>query len=136
ADAKYFEGTLPQIANERIAAGADRDKLLADLNTAAARAAVAYRKLRTFIAGTFFDDPTKESGVKPQFAGDRFVFGEAEYDWALKNNLRVGKTTAQLYDESWPIVQATQREMVDLARQIGAKHNWTLPDDGNAAVRF
>ena len=33
------------------------------------------------------------------------------------------------------IVQATQRQMVDLARQIGATHNWTLPPDGPAAVR-
>jgi uncharacterized protein (DUF885 family) len=136
ADAKYFEATLPQIANDRIAAGADRDKLLADLRPASLRAAAAYRKLATFVATTFFDDATKESGVKAKFAGDRYAFGEAEYDWALKNNLRVGKTTAQLYDEAWPIVQETQKEMIDLAREIGAKHNWTLPADGNAAVRF
>jgi uncharacterized protein (DUF885 family) len=48
----------------------------------------------------------------------------------------VNKTAAQLYDEAWPIVEATQREMVDLARQIGAKHGWTLPENGNEAVRF
>ena len=136
ADAKFFEGTLPKIANERIAAGADRDQLLADLHVAAVRAAAAYRKLGTYVATTFFDDPSRETGIKQQFAGDRFVFGEPEYDWALKNNLRASKTTAQLYDEAWPIVQETQREMIELARQIGAKHNWTLPADGNQAVRF
>jgi uncharacterized protein (DUF885 family) len=136
ADAKYFEATLPGIANDRIAAGPDRDRLLAELKAASTRAAAAYRHFGQFVATTFFDDATKESGVKPQFAGDRFVFGEPEYDWALKNNLRAGKTAAQLYDEAWPIVQATQRQMVDLARQIGAAHHWTLPGDGNAAVRF
>jgi len=136
ADAKYFDETLPQIASDRIAAGPDRDKLLAAVNSASKRAAAAYRNLATFVATTFFDDATRESGVKPQFAGDRYAFGAAEYDWALKNNLRVDKTAAQLYEESWPIVQETQRQMIDLARQIGAKHNWTLPADGNAAVRF
>jgi uncharacterized protein (DUF885 family) len=136
ADAKYFEATLPGIAVERIAAGPDRDGLLTDVRSSSARAAVAYRRFRDFIAANFFDDPSKESGVKAQFAGDRFQFGETEYDWALKNNLRVDKTSAQLYEESWPIVQDTQRQMTELARQIGAAHGWTLPTDPNAAVRF
>jgi len=135
ADAKYFESQLPQDGNYRIA-GPERGKLLVELKDASKRAAAAYRKLGAFIATTFFDDPTKESGIKAEFAGDRYAFGEAEYDWALKNNLRVSKTTAQLFEESWPIVQATQQQMIDLAREIGAKHNWTLPADGNAAVRF
>jgi len=136
ADAKYFEATLPQIATERIAAGPDREKLIADLRAASTRAAAAYRKLGAFVASTFFDDPSRETGVKKEFAGDRYVFGEAEYNWALQNNLRVKKTTAQLYDEAWPIVQDTQKQMIDLAREIGAKRNWQLPADGNAAVRF
>src|SRR5581483_10141931 len=38
-------------------------------------------------------------------------------------------------DEAWPIVQETQKQMIELAREIGAKHNWPLPSDGNAAVR-
>ena len=48
--------------------------------------------------------------------------GEEEYNWAVKNNLRVNKTAAQLYEEAMPIVEATQKEMVDLARKIGEKH--------------
>lgn len=134
-DAKYFEATLRELGNYRIA-GPERGKLVVALDGAAKNAAAAYRKLGAFVATTFFDDPARESGIKAQFAGDRYAFGEAEYDWALKNNLRVKKTAAQLYDESWPIVQDTQKEMIDLAREIGAKHNWPLPPDGNAAVRF
>ena len=61
--------------------------------------------------------------------------GEAEYDWAIKNNLRLNTTAAQLYDEAWPIVQDTQKQMIDLARQIGMQHKWPLPSDGQAAVR-
>ncbi|HEY3139351.1 MAG TPA: DUF885 domain-containing protein, partial [Blastocatellia bacterium] len=83
---------------------------------------------------TFFDDVASNK-VKPQFAGDRFAMGEAEYDWALKNNFHVDKTSAQLYDEAWPVVEATQKEMIDLAREIGKSHGWTLPAEGPAAVR-
>ena len=136
SDAKYFEATLPQLANDRIAAGPQRDQLVADIRAASVRAAAAYRHLRNFVSTTFFDDPASEAGIKPQFSGDRFLLGEDEYNWALANNLRVQKTAAQLYEEAWPIVQATQREMIDLARQIGTAHGWTLPADGGEAVRF
>ena len=135
SDAKYFEETLPKLAADRIS-GPNRDRLVGEVRTASQNAATAYRGLREFVAKTFFDDPSTEAGVKPQFAGDRFLMGEVEYNWALKNNLRVNKSAAQLYEEAWPIVQETQRQMIDLARQIGAKHGWTLPADGNAAVRF
>ncbi|HZS48451.1 MAG TPA: DUF885 domain-containing protein, partial [Blastocatellia bacterium] len=134
ANASYFEKTLPGLAEERIT-GPDREKLLSQIRTACKQAADAYRDLHHFISVTFFDDPIRETGVKPQFRGDKFMMGEAEYDWALKNNLRVNKTAAQLYEESWPIVQATRQQMIDLARQIGKSHNWKLPDDGPSAVR-
>jgi uncharacterized protein (DUF885 family) len=62
--------------------------------------------------------------------------GEEEYNWALKNNFKLDKTAAQLYDEAMPIVQQTQQQMIDLARQIGSQRNWTLPADGPQAVRF
>ncbi len=133
ADAKYFEETLPRLAEER-ATGAQREQLLAQIRNASKLAAGAYRELGDFVAKTFFDD-VPNSKVKQQFAGDRFAMGEAEYDWALKNNFRIDKTAAQLYDEAWPIVEATQKEMIDLAREIGKAHSWTLPAEGPAAVR-
>src|SRR6185436_8837061 len=55
ADAKYFEETLPKLAEER-ATGARRDELLAKLRDASKQASQAYRKLRDFVATTFFDD--------------------------------------------------------------------------------
>jgi uncharacterized protein (DUF885 family) len=135
ADAVYFEKTLPELASQRIS-GPNRDALLGKVRESSKTAAAAYRGLRSWIATTFFDDPSKESGVKKRFAGDQFLMGGAEYDWALSNNLRVKQTAVQLFEEAWPIVQTTQQQMIDLARQIGASHGWTLPADGNAAVRF
>ena len=133
ADAKYFEETLPKLAEERIT-GPQRDQSLTQIRDASKLAAGAYRELRDFVAKTFFDD-VAAAKAKPQFAGDRFAMGEAEYNWALKNNFRIDKTAAQLYDEAWPIVEATQKQMIDLAREIGKARGFTLPPEGPPAVR-
>jgi uncharacterized protein (DUF885 family) len=133
ANAKYFDETMPKLAEERIS-GPERDRLLGQIRDASKQAAGAYRGFRDFLAKTFFDDAASNK-VKPEFAGDRFAMGEAEYNWALKNNFHIDKTSAQLYEEAWPIVEATQKEMMDLAREIGKAHGWTLPPEGAAAVR-
>jgi uncharacterized protein (DUF885 family) len=138
ADAKYFEETLPKLATERIAPNDKRDEVLKQIAEAGKAAAAAYRGLHDFIAQNFLDDPTKQGveAVKSQFRADRFSMGEEEYNWALKNNLHVtDKTAAQLYEEALPIVQATQADMITLAREIGQKRNMKLPDDGQQAVR-
>lgn len=131
--AKYFAATLPALASERMS-GAGREARLAALKAASAAAAAAYLKLRDFVATTYFTDKAARA-LKPEFAADRYAMGEAEYNWALKNNLRLDKTAAALYDEAWPIVDATRKQMVTLAREIGAAHKWTLPTDDGAAVR-
>src|SRR6185369_13378070 len=133
ANARYFDETMPKLAEERII-GSQRDQLLSQIRDASKQAAGAYRGFRDFLAKTFFDDVASNK-PKAQFTGDRFAMGEAEYDWALKNNFHIDKTAAQLYEEAWPIVEATQKEMIDLAREIGKAHGWTLPDEGPAAVR-
>jgi uncharacterized protein (DUF885 family) len=145
ADAKYFEETLPKLASDRLIGGSQRDTVLSQIGDASKQAAGAYRALRDFVAKTFFNQSVEASSagidfkqkldVKSEFAGDRFAMGEAEYDWALKNNFRIDKTAAQLYEEAWPIVEATQKQMIDLAREIGKTHGWTLPAEGPAAVR-
>ncbi len=133
ADARYFEKTLPELAEARVT-GARREELLTRVRDASKQAADAYRGLRDFVAVTFFED-VGNGKVKAPYTADHFVMGEAEYNWALKNNFHIDKTAAQLYEEAWPIVEATQRQMVDLAREIGANHGWTLPAEGPAAVR-
>ena len=135
--AEYFEKTLPGLAAERVAQGGGRDEQLKQLNEAAKAAAAAYRSLRDYIAQNFFDDAGKPTAanVKTQFRQDRFALGEDEYNWALKNNLRMPDATAgKLFDESMAIVNATQAEMVTLAREIGTKKTMELPAEGHAAV--
>jgi uncharacterized protein (DUF885 family) len=129
ANAKYFAETLPQLAKDRVS-GDKRDDIVNRLTTAAKSTAEAYTGFRDYIATTFFDGDK----IKQQFGGDHYALGEDEYNWALKNNLRLNKTSSQLYDESWPVVQSTQREMVQLAREIGNSHKMTLPQDDGQAV--
>jgi uncharacterized protein (DUF885 family) len=136
ADADYFGKTLPQIAATDIAS-AQRATLLAELTAAGNDAAAAYRRLREFVAHTFFD--SVEDGAQPlpksDYRGDRFALGETEYDWALHNNLRLTETAAELYDASWALVEATRAQMMALAQQIAAAHQWPAAADGAETVR-
>jgi uncharacterized protein (DUF885 family) len=133
ADADYFSGELQQIAASDIAP-VHRDALLHDLKTAGDDAAAAYRRLRDFVAATFFVS-TNPSQPKSAYSADRFAFGESEYDWALQHNLRLNTTAAELFTQSWPVVEGTRAAMESLARQIAVSHGWTVPADGPGAVR-
>ena len=113
------------------------DPLRRALEEAARQAADAYRNFEKFIQDNFVETApgAAQPAVKQQFAADRYALGEAEYDWAIRNNLRLSKSTAQLYEESWPVVERTRGEMVELARRIGQQRNLRLPAEGPAAVR-
>jgi uncharacterized protein (DUF885 family) len=128
ADSKYFESTLPQLARADINAP-ERKQLLEELDSTCAAAALAYTGLHAFIARTFFDVSIGHGGetIKRAFLEDRFAAGEEAYDWALRNNLRLNTTAAELYEKSLPIVESTRAAMVELAQQIGVSHRWQIP---------
>jgi uncharacterized protein (DUF885 family) len=136
ADADYFSKTLPQLAAADIAS-ANKDKLVSELQSAGNEAAAAYLRLRDYVVSKFFEkpDPKGRSDLKPDYRADRYALGSKEYDWALRNNLQLNTTAAQLYEESVPVVRQTQAEMVALARQIAASHKWRVPSDGPGIVR-
>jgi uncharacterized protein (DUF885 family) len=133
ANARYFAETLPAITSERLAAGPARDRVVAEIGAAGRDAAAAYRTFRTFIADTFFERGTRT--VKPAYSADAFAMGQQEYDWALQNNLHLDTTSAKLFDESWPIVEETRRQMVALARDISQQRGWPMPAEAPAGVR-
>ncbi|MET0647546.1 MAG: DUF885 domain-containing protein [Pyrinomonadaceae bacterium] len=136
ANADYFAKKLPETARERLSAGEASDQMLKQLGDASQAASEAYKKFAEFVRTTFFDgDAPDKLTPKAQFAQDRYAFGEAEYDWAIRNNLRMDTTAAKLYEEAWPIVEDTRKQMVDLSRQIGQKRGLQLPEDGAQAVR-
>ena len=133
ADADYFATTLPQLAAAAVA-GANRERLLQDLQSAGNAAADAYRHLSAFIAGTFFEAAARgEPVLRGEYRGDHFAAGESEYDWALRHNLHLTSTAAELYAEVWPVVEAARAEMIALARQIAAAHHWQTAGAGAGA---
>ena len=113
ADADYFSKTLQQIASTDIVSP-QRETLLKDLTAAAGDAATAYLHLRAFVATTFFDNPDGKdvTALKPDYRADHFVFGQAEYDWALHNNLRLDTTAGDLFAQSWPVVTKDRKSVV------------------------
>ena len=117
--AKYFETTLPDLAAERTRGQPFADSVMAELKTSGAAAAVAFRGFRGFVERSLATLPRT----------DRFVFGEKEYDWALRNNLRVASTAAELFAKSWPIVQKTRDELMATARVVAEKNARDLPWD-------
>ena len=136
ANAEYFSKTLPTLAATEIAS-AHRDALLADLQKAAEEAATAYTHLRKFIADTFFDNPDgKElSALKADYRADHFALGQAEYDWALHNNLRLDTTAGELFVEAEPTIVASREQVISLSREVARAHKWKTPVDGPGIVR-
>jgi uncharacterized protein (DUF885 family) len=137
ADADYFEGTLQQIAAAD-GTSPQHNALLRDLQTAGNEAAAAYRRLRQFVADTFFEPDTADDETpepKSPYRDDRFAFGETEYDWALHNNLRVADTAAALFAASGPIVESARAQVIALARQIAAAQHWPTGADGAETAR-
>ncbi|HKT71831.1 MAG TPA: DUF885 domain-containing protein [Steroidobacteraceae bacterium] len=136
ADAEYFSQTLPAIAAKALAAPQPVG-LLDSLQQAGNEAAAAYLHLRAFVVDTFFENPEVPgaAGLKADYRADHFAAGEAEYDWALHNNLGLEKTAAELFTESWPVVERTRASMIELAAQIARTRKWNVPADGAAAVR-
>ncbi|MBA3240821.1 MAG: DUF885 domain-containing protein [Acidobacteria bacterium] len=147
ANAKYFSETLPKVMEERYAPNFEnRAEMVGRLREISNQSADAYREFGNFIRTTFFDEgAVRTTGIprpgnvglppKSQFAADRFALGEEEYNWAIKNNLRLDTTAAALYDGSMQIVEGTRKEMMELARRIGEKRAMKLPEDGAEAVR-
>jgi uncharacterized protein (DUF885 family) len=120
--AKYFEVDLPGRAEKNLPAA---PALVERIRLAGKSAARAYEGFGEFLKQTY-------SGL-PKV--DRFSMGEAEYDWALENNLRVKVKAAELFESSWPIVEKTRRELGDLAREIAKARGVELPEDDAQAVR-
>ena len=137
ADADYFSKTLPQIAAGDIAS-ARRDELLRELQAAGDDAGAAYRRLREFIAATYFEPGAAEAPTprpKEPYRADHFALGESEYDWSLHHSLRVADTAQGLFASSWPVVESTRAQVIALAQQIAASHQWPAGGDGGETVR-
>ncbi|HEV8267213.1 MAG TPA: DUF885 domain-containing protein [Thermoanaerobaculia bacterium] len=120
SSAEYFEKSLPKKAEEWTPAdaGAAKKRLLA----ACVEAARAYRDFRQGLLDLYYGPDGKT--LKPGFERDRFAFGEGEYTWALKNNLKVDSTPRELHAYGKRKAEETRITMEALAKTIAASHGW------------
>ncbi len=134
ANAEYFARTLPGLAAQ-LMTGADREALQRQLQQSGKDAALAYQQLHDYVATTFFIDPAGQDAkaLKPAFRTDRYALGEAEYNWALHNNLHVETTATALFNQSWPVLQARRAQLTAVARSIAQAHHWSVPSGTSGA---
>ncbi len=118
--AEYFDA-FPARGKEAGAALDDAGR--AALASACASAAAAFREFRQGLLDLFYQPDGK--ALRPAFDRDRYAAGEAEYAWALRNNLRVAESPRELYAKGKAAVAATQAEMAALAKRIAAARGFT-----------
>src|SRR5262249_3442305 len=121
ASATYLEKTLPEMAAARTQGQPFAAAMLARLKARGAEAARAFRDFRAFVEQRLLLLPHT----------DRFALGEKEYDWALRNNLRVPDTAAELHETSWARVQQTREQLMTTAKAFAdANHLGLAWDQG------
>ncbi len=119
--AVYFEKTLPERAKDAGAVLDDAGR--AALLSASGAAAAAFREFRKGLLDLYFRPDGR--ALKPVFDRDRYAAGEAEYAWALKNNLHVSATPRELHARGKSSVAATLVQMTALAGRIAAARGWS-----------
>ena len=119
ANAEYFEKTLAELAAQRTQGQPFSASVLDGLRARGTEAARAFRDFHDFLQARLVPLPRQ----------DRYAFGATEYDWALRNNLNVPSTAAELFESSWAVVEATRGLMMDTAEKVARKRGMALPWD-------
>ena len=130
-NAAYFRSTLPALAGRGLEGRKEGDRIAVALKEAGAKAALAFEAFGTFLGETYRDAPNL-----PMFA-----CGPDEYDWRLRNNLRLDAqwTAATLYEHGQQQVEKTQDLLIDAARKVaerrGLRLGWTTRAASLRSVR-
>ena len=129
--AAWFGESLPGLAAGHLQGQAHRDQVLKDLNEAGRDAAAAFRDLGAFL----------EEAYGPYKEGDRYAAGEAEYEWRLRNNLRLDPkdTAASLFAYGGSKVEESRALLLDVAREVARRRNlrldWSSPRASGLSIR-
>ena len=140
ADADYFRNRLPEQARGYLSRQPYRDSVMNSLAPQALAAADAYDDFAERLAQIFL---AKSGGAadafREPFRADHFALGAVEYDWALRNNLKIDRKAAELFGYGDQKVRETQDLMVATARAVaekrGLKLDWGDAGKARASVR-
>ena len=115
-----------ELAGRYLEDGGDHERLLLGVREAGTKAAASYERLGAFLREAYRADER----------ADRFSAGEAEYDWRLRNNLRLDPswTARALFEEGQAQVEATQDRLIEAARSVASKRGLRLDWSNRAAA--
>lgn len=118
ANAVYFAETLPAQAASYLEGQPHRDDVVRRLGEAGRQAAAAFRETGSFL----------EQAYRPFAGSDRYACGEREYDWRLRNNLRLepGQTARTLFDYAQGKVEESQGLLVGAAQVVAKRRRLRL----------
>jgi uncharacterized protein (DUF885 family) len=128
-NAEYFRTTLPKTARAYLGDRPVTAEVIRRLDAAAARAADAYAGFADFLGKRY--DPNERV--------DRYAIGEREYEWRVRNNLRVSRTAAELYEYGAQQVALYEGQIYEVAERVAREAKlsarFDTPEAKRAGVR-
>jgi uncharacterized protein (DUF885 family) len=123
--AAYFKDALPALAEGLTRGQPFAPGMLRDLRAAGAEAAASYEALGGWLGSALATLP----------AVDRFAAGEEDYDWRLRNNLKLPQeqSAARLYEYAAQEVAKSQALLIEVARTVAERRKLRLDWNGRAA---
>lgn len=114
--AGYFAKELPALALKHTLGRSFQKKLTERLEATGKAAALAFEAFRGFLERTF--DPGEQT--------DRFVAGEEEYAWRLKNCLLEKRTPAELFEYGASEVARYEKMLFEVAAEVAKDRKLAL----------
>ncbi len=140
ANAEYFSSHLLEQARTYLSQQPYRESTLNDLTPQALAAGDAYADFAETLGQVFLKSggEAKET-FREDYKSDAFALGKVEYDWALRNNLKIDRKAEELFGYGDQKVRDTQDLMVATARAVaekrGLKLEWGDAATARASVR-
>src|SRR3989442_11468488 len=127
SNAAYFAEALPAQAGKYLTDQPYKDEVVKGLREAGPAAAAAFRELGSFL----------EEAYRPLPGADRYAAGEDEYQWRLRNNLRLGpeETAGSLFEYAQNKVEESQGLLIEVAKEVARRRRLRL-DWGSRAAAF
>jgi uncharacterized protein (DUF885 family) len=125
ANVEYFRTTVPEAAGRYLGSRPFAKTLGTELERAANAAAAAYAGFADFLRETYPDD----------YQVDRFAIGGEEYDWRVKNCLKVDRRSADLFEYGAEQVAVYQSSIYSVAKEIADRAGLKLGFGSGAEQR-
>ncbi|MCI0406973.1 MAG: DUF885 domain-containing protein, partial [Acidobacteria bacterium] len=140
SNASYFRERFLAQARTYLSNQDYKDRILSSLTARSLAAGAAYLEFERSVSDIFMEERGAEGAAfREAYRADHYALGEMEYDWAMRNNLKMDRAAAELFDEGDKWVARTQSLMAETARTIAEKRglrlSWDSPRAAHASIR-